>query len=50
MKGGGHSLNLRYYHSIFLEGLRKAMKSVIQDCWSADCGLNLGPHEYNAKW
>jgi hypothetical protein len=40
--------NLRYYISIFLEGLRKSIKYFSQNSRSPGPDMNLEPHEYEA--
>jgi hypothetical protein len=41
-------LNLRYYPSVCLEGLRITMKNLGQDSWSPSRDLNPRPPEYEA--
>jgi hypothetical protein len=41
-----HYLISRYYPGIFLKGLRKNTKNLIQDSWSPGRDLNPGPPEY----
>jgi hypothetical protein len=48
LEGSGHGLILGYDTGIFLDGLRKTMKSLDQDSQSQGRDLNLGPPEYKA--
>jgi hypothetical protein len=48
MDAGGRDISLRYYSGIFLERLRKTMKSLCQDSRSPGVDLNPGPPAYEA--